>query len=318
MYSNNFSNFGSSSSGMSSQNQGFQRQYQPTGNVQSVYGQNAGQGNQGYGQNAGQGNQGYGQNAGQGNQGYGQNASSSYQTANYRGNQQGHDAGLRADSLNPSQMQSGGNFGSSNNYSSVNYGIRGNQQQGGYNNVSSQLGFNSSPYSSMGQSGFGNQGFGSSFGQGTEAFHTANYRGNQQGHDAGLRADSVNPSQQGGASTNFSSSAMMNQSAMGPSNFGQSGYSNQGSSFGQGQGQGTEAFHTANYRGNQQGHDAGLRADSLSPAEQGGGAFSGTNFSSPSYGIRGRENINSGLNNVSSQFGFSQSPYSSNQNQSSF
>jgi hypothetical protein len=240
--------------------------------------------------------------------------------ANYRGNQQGHDAGLRADSMNPSQMQSGGfgfgssggNFGSSNNYSGVNYGIRGNEQ-GGYNNVSSQFGFNSSPYSSMGQSGFGNQGFGSSFGQGTEAFHTANYRGNQQGHDAGLRADSMNPSQQGG-STSFGSSSMMNQSNMGPSNFGQSGYSNQGSF-----GQGTEAFHTADYRGNQQGHDAGLRADSLSTAQQGGGAFTGTNFSSPSYGIRGRENINSGLNNVSSQFGFSQStPYSSNQSQNSF
>jgi hypothetical protein len=304
MYSNNFSNFGSSA-GMSSQNQGFQRQFQPTGNVQSVYGQN-------------QGSQGYGQNMSMGSQGYGQNASSSYQMANYRGNQQGHDAGLRADSLNPTQMQSGGfgyggsggNFGTSNNYSSVNYGIRGNDQ-GGYNNVSTQFGFNTSPYSSMGQSGYGNQGFSSSFGQGTEAFHTANYRGNQPGHDAGLRADSMNPTQGG----SFGSSSMMNQYAMGPSSFGQSGYSNQGSSFGQG----TEAFHTANYRGNQQGHDAGLRADSLSPTQQGGGAFSGTNFSSPSYGIRGRENTNSGLNNVSSQFGFSQStPYGSNQSQSTF
>jgi hypothetical protein len=256
MYSNNFSNFGASA-GMGSQNQGF-RQFQPTGNVQSVYGQNAGQGNQGYGQNAGQGNQ-----------GYGQTASSSYQTANYRGNQQGHDAGLRADSLNPSQMQSGGfgtagasgNYGGSNNYNSVRYGIRGNET-GGLNNVSSQFGFNQNPYSSMGQSGYGNQGFGS---------------------------------------TNYSSSGMMNQ-GMGQSNFGQSGYGNQGASFGQG----TEAFHTANYRGNQQGHDAGLRADSLSPLQQGGGTYSETNYGSPSYGIRGHENINSGLNNVSSQFGFSQ------------
>jgi hypothetical protein len=258
MYSNNFSNFGTSS-GMSSQNQGFQRQFQPTGYVQSVYGQNAGQGSQGYGQNA----------------------STSYQMANYRGNQQGHDAGLRADSLNPSQMQSGGfgfggsvgNYGNSNNYNSFRYGIRGNET-GGYNNVSSQFGFNQSPYSSMGQSGYRNQGFGAS---------------------------------------NFSSSGMMNQ-GMGQSNFGQSGYGNQGSSFGQG----TEAFHTANYRGNQQGHDAGLRADSLSPVQQGSGTFSETNYSSPSYGIRGHEAMNSGLNNVSSQFGFSQSPYGSNQNQSSF
>jgi hypothetical protein len=259
MYSNNFSNFGSSA-GMSSQNQGFQRQFQPTGNVQSVYGQN--QGSQGYGQNAGMGGQGYGQNAGMGGQGYGQNASSSYQTANYRGNQQGHDAGLRADSLNPTQMQSGG-YGSSGgtNYNSVSYGIRGNET-GGLNNVSSQFGFNQSPYSSMGQSGYGNQGFGSSnFGTG-----------------------------------------MMNQ-GMGTSGFGQSGYGNQGSF---GQGQGTEAFHTANYRGNQQGHDAGLRADSLSPVQQGGGTFSETNYSSPSYGIRGHENINNGVNNMSSQFGFSQ------------
>ncbi|MFC0213177.1 hypothetical protein ACFFK0_12045 [Paenibacillus chartarius] len=175
-------------SNIGSQYQGFQRQYQPVGQVQSFYGQSQGQQQQ-----------------------YGSYPSSdSYHTANYRGNQLGHDAGLRGDSFTPAQQQQFGGQ-TATNYGSFAYGVRGNEQAyTGQNNVQSQFGFNS-PFGTQSRS-FGQ--IGTSFNQGTainqassfgqqygsypssESYHTANYRGNQLGHDAGLRGDSFTPAQQ--------------------------------------------------------------------------------------------------------------------------
>jgi hypothetical protein len=87
----------------------------------------------------------------------------------------------------------------------------------------------------------------------------ANYRGNQPGHDIGLRADSQNPSQSG-----FAGQAGMNS-------FGQNQFSSQSSaSFGQSAN--PQSYHMANYRGNQPGHDIGLRADSQNPSQMGASA----------------------------------------------
>ncbi|WP_248926497.1 hypothetical protein [Paenibacillus hamazuiensis] len=107
-----------------------------------------------------------------------------------------------------------------------------------------------------------------------QAYHTANYRGNQQGHDQYLRADSVQPAQ--------------SQFGIGASSFNQ-GISSFGSSIGSqwGAGQSSyssyqtnpQAYHTANYRGNQQGHDQYLRADSVQPAQSQYGIGASSSFS---------------------------------------
>lgn len=120
----------------------------------------------------------------------------SFHASNYRGNQPGHDNYLRADSMNPSGVQ-------------------------------------------------------------TNQFHGANYRGNQPGHDNYLRADSVNPSSY---TAGFSSQT--------------GGYSAGISGINQYQAQSPQSFHTANYVGNQPGHDNYLRSDSTNPS------------SFPQYGIR--------------------------------
>ncbi|WP_461479717.1 hypothetical protein [Paenibacillus sp. PvR148] len=175
-----------------------------------------------------------------------------------------------------------------------------------------------------------------------EAYHMQNYRGNQPGHDQGLRGDSFYPAQQQGGTgyeTNYSTfrygvrgneaaynnvnnvssqfgggfttSAPVN-GGFGSSFAGQgigSSISRQnfGSSFGQGsyaQGQpSAEAYHMQNYRGNQPGHDQGLRGDSLYPAQQQGGAGYEANYGSFGYGVRGNEAAYNNVNNVSSQFG---------------
>jgi hypothetical protein len=281
MYNNNFSNFGSSSFGMSAQqSQGFQRPYQPVGTVQSFYGQSAAQGNQGFGGAA----------------------TGSYQMANYRGNQEGHDQGLRGDSYNPTQQQGAiyGNAGT--DYTSFRYGVRGHEP-GRYDNINSQFGFSQNPFPSgagqsmMGQTGMGQSGMGQSMiGQ------------------SGMGQSMIGQSGMGqsGMGQSGMGQSMMGQSAIGQSGMGQSGFGSQAASMGQGGGTyGTEAYHMANYRGNIEGHDQGLRGDSLSPAQQGGGVYSGnTDYSSFQYGIRGRDNT--GLNSVASQFGMSQSPYPGN------
>ncbi|WP_282941675.1 hypothetical protein [Paenibacillus sp. RC67] len=158
------------------------------------------------------------------------NFSQSYHTASYRGNQQGHDAYLRSDSSQPAQQYT-------TSYIS---------QAPAYNNQ-----FNAS---------YSNQQYNQQ--QNPESFHTANYRGNEQGHDAYLRSDSNQPAQ--------------NQYAMGSGNSYNSGMGNS-QQFGQAQSQ--QSYHTANYRGNQQGHDAYLRSDSNQPAQQYGMSSFGMNRS---------------------------------------
>lgn len=211
MYNQQNSAFGTTFAGSAQfRGQQQQQQYQPVGMVQSQYSQNQ---NQSYGM------------AGQA-----QNVNS-FHTANYRGSQAGHDSYLRSDSQNPSQFGAG-SIGSS-------YGIAG-QQFGGANTF-----------------------------QNTNSFHAANYRGNQAGHDAYLRSDSPNPSQSG---IGFGGAA---QSQYQPQTNYQNQNQNQIQSFGMiGQAQNANSFHTANYRGNQAGHDSYLRADSTQPSSSFSG-FSG-------------------------------------------
>src|SRR5262249_4458142 len=100
-----------------------------------------------------------------------------------------------------------------------------------------------------------------------QSFHTASYRGNQQGQDAYLRSDSYQPAQ---------SQYNSNQTSM---NAGQQQYSmnNQYAT--------PHSFHTASYRGDQQGHDAIYRSDSSQPTQSYGTAASYTSYQSsqPSY-----------------------------------
>jgi hypothetical protein len=178
-------------------------------------------------------------------------------------------------------------------YNSFRYGIRGNENSS--TGVGSQFGFSSSPYSG----GLGNQNsFGSSF---------------PSSQNFGSNFGSSIPSGQnfGG---NFGSSIPSGQNfgtSFGSSSFGQNSFSQNPS---------TEAYHTANYRGNQEGHDQGLRGDSLYPAQQQGGmGMSNTpNYGSFRYGVRGNENTSNGINNGSSQFGFSSAPFGSNSGQNTF
>lgn len=213
---NNFNNFGSSF-GTASQYQGFQKQYQPVGQVPSFYGQNAVQSNQSYGQPA---------------------SPAQYHTASYRGNQQGHDSYLRADSVAPAQHQTGAGLqgGYSSSFGNFNAGI-------GQSNISSQFGLSQSPFGFRGtttgqfNNQFNNQlsnQFGRAvsqnqqYGQATspESYHTANYRGNQLGHDNYLRADSANPSQQ-----QFGMQSGMQSGMSGSQSF-SSGINNVGQQFG--------------------------------------------------------------------------------------
>jgi hypothetical protein len=184
-----------------------QQQYQPVGMVQSQYSQNQNQSNAWAGQ--------------------AQNANS-FHTANYRGNQAGHDNYLRADSQNPSQFGAG-SIGTS-------YGITG-QQYGGANTF-----------------------------QNTNTFHSANYRGNQTGHDAYLRSDSQSPSQSG-----IGFSGTMQSQYQPQTNYQIQNQNQNQSNAWAGQAQNANSFHTANYRGNQAGHDSYLRADSTQPSS----SFSG-------------------------------------------
>lgn len=162
-YQNSFQNQMGANSG--SQYRGYETKYQPVGNVQSQYNQSL---NQGMNNQFASGlNQSYGsmQNAG------------SYHTANYRGNQAGHDAYLRADSTQPSQSQ----YGIGASQMGMGTSPMGNQYTSSFNTGMSQ------------QYGASNQQYGQS--QNPQSYHTASYRGDQQGHDAYLRADSTQPSQ---------------------------------------------------------------------------------------------------------------------------
>jgi hypothetical protein len=187
VYNNNFSNYGSSFGNQSSQGttsrgtqgntaqyQGFQKQYQPVGFVQSFYGQNTAQGNQSYGQST---------------------SPESFHTANYRGNQMGHDAYLRSDSSTPTQQQQSnfqGGYALYNGMNNSQFGMN-QSQQPSYQNFQQNQQQNAS--NQFGMSGQASQPYGQQ-NVSQNAFHTANYRGNQPGHDAYLRSDSSTPTQQ--------------------------------------------------------------------------------------------------------------------------
>lgn len=146
-----------------------------------------------------------------------------------------------------------------------------------------------------------------------QQYHTANYRGNIQNHDAYLRSDSQQPSSyavpQSQQSSQVTSQYRGYQKPFQPSGYVQSFYQRQPQSqqfqqsyqpqfqqqiqqsyqpqFQQNQFQpsnmqshvATSSYQTANYRGNQPGHDAYLRSDSTQPSQT---QFSGMN---QSFGI---------------------------------
>lgn len=172
-----------------------------------------------------------------------------YHTASYRGNQQGHDQYLRADSNQPTSF-------SSNQGISQYRGAQRSFQPTGM--VQSFYGQNSTSQFGQGASSqsanqYNNQ---QPFAS-TGAFHASNYRGDQQGHDQYLRADATQPSNMtSGFNSNYAGQAQA-----------------------QGQGQSNQsfnnanAFHASSYRGNQQGHDQYLRADATQPTNSIAGGF---------------------------------------------
>lgn len=188
----------------------------------------------------------------------------SYQTANYRGNQPGHDQYLRSDSQQPTS------FGAGNAaFASGSFGTPVTSQYKGMQRTYQPTGFVQSVYGQNQQQSFNSQY------QSPSSYHTANYRGNQPGHDQYLRADSVQPSSfianQAPAQATFTNQYQPTLS----SNFGLAGsqYQNQANQFYQPQFQSTQQFHNSNYQGNQPGHDQYLRADSTQPSQFGRSGF---------------------------------------------
>jgi hypothetical protein len=195
-----------------SQYGGMQRTFQPSGFVNSVY-------NQGQNSNFG------------GNQQQQQQQFSnpqSFHTAQYKGNQQGHDAYLRADSINPSQQ---GQYGSYQNQFGGQQGQMGSQQkqfsgqQGQMGSQQNQFGRSSygttTPSQGFNNSSFGSSSYSNNPSMNTQSLHTSNYRGNQQGHDANLRADSVNPSQLQNQFQSQNQNQIQNQNQMNTGFYGQ-------------------------------------------------------------------------------------------------
>jgi len=144
------------SSQTTSQYRGMQRSFQPTGVVQSVYGQNQQLQNR--------------QN--QASQYQAQNPQS-FHTANYKGNQPNHDQSLRSDSQSPAQSQN-------------QFGINQFQQ----NSFQPSQQFQSFGAANQQQFQQAQNQF-----QPVQSFHTANYKGNQPNHDQSLRSDSNSPAQ---------------------------------------------------------------------------------------------------------------------------
>lgn len=203
-----------------------QGRYQPTGYVQSFY-----QGATASPTLGGSYSSGLQSQSNSGQSGY--MSTESYHAANYQGNQPGHDNDLRADSTNPSSYRSDFQSGYQGGFQSMGPSYGQTSQQGVYGST------------------------------GTYSYQTAEYRGNQPGHDQNLRADSTMPSSYG--YTNASSIGM------GSSSFGSIGSSIGQSmgTIGSGQFQSTpspQSYHTAGYQGNQPGHDNDLRADSRQPS----------------------------------------------------
>jgi uncharacterized SAM-dependent methyltransferase len=236
MYQNNQQNayqnqFGASNSG--SQYRGLETKYQPIGNVQSQYNQSLGLNNSNNFQTSIPYNNQFANNQTQ--------SQDAFHTANYRGNQQGHDAYLRSDSTQTAQSQFGMGTGYSNQASS--YGNINNNALYGYQNQ------------------FSNQT------QNPNSFHTASYMGNQPGHDAYLRSDSTQTaqSQYGIGASGMNSYNAGSSSQYGSNQQNQQNQNQQNQSYSQFQS--PQSYYTANYRGNQQGHDAYLRSDSTQPSQ---------------------------------------------------
>lgn len=144
----------------------------------------------------------------------------SFHTANYRGNTPGHDQQFRSDSNHPTQHYGSSQVtsqyrGQQRAYQPVGYVQSAYGQQNrnqSYGQASSYSSFNPSqnmPTQSQyipAQSHYASSysPISSSYGMASsqqqhqfaspQSFHTANYRGNQQGHDAYLRSDSSQPS----------------------------------------------------------------------------------------------------------------------------
>jgi hypothetical protein len=190
-----------------------------------------------------------------------------FHTSAYRGNVQGHDSYLRSDS------QSASSFGSS---------AVGSQYRG----MQSSFQPTGTVQSFYGGQNQNQSGWGAATSAG--AFHTANYRGNQQGHDSYLRSDSRTASTAGQAWGSSFGTAGTNVSQFTTPAYGTS-TTTSFSSFPSSQAVNANAFHTANYRGNQQGHDQYLRADATSPSSgqfgsSFGGVSTGTSYGTSSFG----------------------------------
>lgn len=264
----------SAAQNVTSQYRGIQSSFQPSGFVSSAYGQTAG--------GAGQ----LGQTSQLGQIGQFANPSSQqYHTANYRGNQPGHDNYLRSDSQQPAQQQYGiGAQGLAGNVGGIGTGISGIAGTGtSYQyGQAGQLG-QTRQFGQAGQIGqFAQAGQVSQAGQYAnpvaQQYHTANYRGDQPGHDDYLRSDSIVPAQRqfGIGAQGISGNVGGNigrgiggvaGGAMGGNLAG--GVSGGNVSYlGQTTIPSAQSYHTANYRGNQPGHDNYLRSDSQQPAQQ--------------------------------------------------
>jgi len=211
---NNFQN--QMGANVNSQYRGLDTKYQPIGYVQSQYNQSL---------NPSFSNQ--FQNSSNQYSSFQAQAPQSYHTANYRGDQPGHDAYLRSDSTQPAQSQYAAGFSSQ-----------------------------TPAYGSYASSFSNQQQF---IQQSPQSYHTANYRGNQPGHDAYLRSDSSQPAQ-----SQFGMGAAANYNTF---STGMGIGSSYGASQSQQFQQNPQAYHTASYRGNQPGHDAYLRSDSSQPAQ---------------------------------------------------
>ena len=180
----------------------------------------------------------------------------SYQTANYRGNQPGHDQYLRADSQQPTSFSASGSA-----FSSGSFGTPVASQYKGIQRTYQPTGYVQSVYGQNQQ-----QQYSSQF-QSPSSFHTANYRGNQPWHDQYLRADSTQPNSVASQAT-FSNQYQPTFN----SQFAAAGNQYQ-SQFYQPQFQSTQQFHNSNYQGNVPGHDQYLRADSTQPSQFGRSGF---------------------------------------------
>lgn len=208
---------------------------------------------------------------------------SSFHQASYRGNQQGHDSYLRSDSQQPSQSSSRSAQSQMNNAQKF--------QPTGY--VQARYGQNQNQFQNQSQNQFQNQASNQQFSN-AQSFHTANYRGNQSGHDNYLRSDSQSPSNRAAQGMNqsqgYQSQGFQNQGYQSLNqNAAQSFNQSNQNSYANSQ---PQSYHTASYKGNQQGHDSYLRSDSGQPSQQGFGTnamSAGANSSFHTASYRGNQ-----------------------------